>query len=232
MGAFQFAGAARVGSPWTFRLTACLIVLLYALAVLGALRALAQEPAQPEPSASTIPADLELIVHNQFGACFHVAKERIDTGVKYLHPQVGPPWITFLTADLDGDGVEDVVIVARCPSPFADAAGYQYKVVDPSCSNFGYTNPRITSSFSAADPTRQNLLLIIQGAGKEGWRAATPKAKYAIINAPFDSLRLTRVLRSKKQITTAIALVENEGDISNIFWDGKKWRWQEGARGQ
>ena len=233
MGALQFAGGPRVGSPWAFRLTACLIVLLYALAVLGALRAFGQEPAAPAQSPlPAVPADLEQIVQTQFGGCFHVAKERIDTGVKYLHPQAGPPWVIFLTADLDGDGVEDAIIVARCASPFADAAGYDYKVVDPYFTNYGYGNPKVTSSFSAADPTRQNLILIIQGAGKDGWRAATPKSKSVIINAPFDSLRLTRVPRNKKQITTALALIEDEGLTSNIFWDGKKWKWQEGARGQ
>ena len=234
MRSIQFAGGPRVGSPWAFRLTACLLVLLYALVVLGALRAFAQEPAAPpQPSKYDVPADLEEVVQQQFGACFHVAKDRGDvSGVKYLHPQAGPPWVQFLAADLDGDGVEDAIIVARCPSPFADAAGYDYKVIDPYFANYGYGNPRVTSSFSAADPPRQNLILIIEGSGKEGWRAAKPKAKFAIINAPFDSLRLTRVPRNKKQITTAIALVETEGLISNIFWDGKKWKWQEGARGQ
>jgi len=227
----QFAGAPRAGSPWLLRLTACLLVLLYAVAVLGALRVLAQEQAPAPPSKYGIPADLQEVITQQFGGCFELSKDRGTTGVKYLHPQAGPPWVMFLAADLDGDGIEDAVIVARCQAPFADSTGYQYKVIDPYFTNYGYGDPKITSQFSAADPTRQNLLLIIHGSGKEAWRSATPKAKFVVMNAPFDSLRLTKVLAKKKQVVTAVALVETDGNISNIFWDGKKWKWQDGAGG-
>lgn len=227
----QFAGSPRPASHRLSRLTACLLVLLYAIAVLGALRVLAQEPARAAASKYAVPSDLQDVIAQQFGGCFELSTDRGTTGVKYLHPEAGPPWVMFMAADLDGDGVEDAVIVARCKAPFADATGYQYKVIDPYFTNYGYGDPKITSQFSAADPTRQNLLLIIHGSGKEGWRAATPKAKFVVMNAPFDSLRLTKVAARKKQIVTAVALVENDGQVSNIFWDGKKWKWQDGAGG-
>ncbi len=227
-----FPARARIGMPMRFRLIACLAVLLYAVSMLGVLRVLAQEskPAAPPPAPS-VPEGLQQLVTEQFGECFKVAMERSTVGVRYLHPQAGPTWRPFLTADLDGDGVEDAVIVARCSSPMADAGGYEFKVVDPYFSNYGYGNPRITSQFNASDPNRQNLILIIHGAGKEAWRAAKPKAKFVIVNAPFDSLNLTKILRKKNNIIPALALVETEGLVSNLYWDGKKWRWQEGSPG-
>jgi hypothetical protein len=217
-----------MGTPWRLRLTACLVVLLYALGMLGVFRVLAQESKPAAPTA-TIPAGLQELVQQQFGECFKLSLERAATGVKYLHPQAGPTWRPFLAADLDGDGVEDAVIVARCATPMADAGGYDYKVVDPYFTNYGYGNPKVTAQFNVADPNRQNLLLIIHGEGKDAWHAPKPKAKFVIVNAPFDAVNLTRILRKKNTIVPAIALVEADGLVSSVFWDGKKWRWQEGA---
>jgi hypothetical protein len=232
---FQLADGARPGMPLKARLTACLLVLLYALGMLGLLRALAQEPA-PAParmhSVAAVPADLQSLITQQFGPCFQLATERTGTTVKYLHPEAGPPWVPFLVADLDGDGIEDAVIVARCKSPLAEAGGYGYKVIDPYFDHYGYGNPNVTSQFSAADPDRQNLILVIHGAGKEGWRADTPKSKFVVLNAPFASLNLTRVAKKKNVVVPALSLVEAEGLTSNLFWDGKKWKWQEGSTGQ
>ena len=90
----QFAGAPRAGSPWLLRLTACLLVLLYAVAVLGALRALAQEQAPAPQAKYGVPADLQEIITQQFGGCFELSKDRGTTGVTYLHPQAGPPGLS------------------------------------------------------------------------------------------------------------------------------------------
>ncbi len=228
----RFAAGPRPGNSWRLRLIGCLIVFLYAVSMLGVLRVLAQESKPAPPAASAVPAGLQELVREQFGECFQVATERSTTGVKYLHPQAGLPWRPFLAADLDGDGVEDAVIVARCISPMADAGGYEYKVVDPYFANYGYGDPRITGQFNASDPSRQNLILIIHGSGKEAWRASKPKAKFVIINAPFDALNLTKIARKKNVIIPAISLIETEGLVSNLYWDGKKWHWQEGATGQ
>jgi len=226
----RFAGPA-IGTPWKLRLTACLLVLLYAMGVLGVLRALAQE-AKPAETTAAVPEGLQKLVRQQFGECFQIAQERTTIGFKYLHPQAGPQWRPFLAADFDNDGIEDAVIVARCQAPMADAGGYGYKVVDPYLSVYGYGNPKVTAQFNAADPSRQNLILVIHGSGNEAWRAATPKAKFVIVNAPFDALNLTKFARKKHVILPAISLVEGEGLVSSVFWDGKKWRWQDGANGQ
>jgi hypothetical protein len=186
----------------------------------------AQEPAHP-------PADLAAVVKKQFGPCFEVATERSALKVHYLHPQKeGPPWVPFLAADLDGDGVEDAVIVARCKTPLVDQIAHNYKVIDPYYTYYGYGNPKITAQFNASDPERQNLVLVIHGAGKEAWRAATPKAKFVIINLPFDNLSLTQVMHRKRPIA-AISLVENEEQFASaVYWDGKKYRWADTAGNQ
>jgi len=177
------------------------------------------------------PADLADVVKQQFGPCFKLATEpTASTGVKYLHqPQETLPWVPFLTADLDGDGVEDAIIVARCKNPLSDEMNHNYRVVDPYYSNYGYGNPRVTAQFNSSDPNRQNMVLVIHGSGKDAWRSATPKAKFVIINLPFDSLSLTRVNYHKHPVA-AVNLTESEeqgSGSSTIFWDGKKYRWAD-----
>ena len=174
------------------------------------------------------PSDLAEVIKKQFGPCFELATERSAIKVNYLHPKEGGlPWVTFLTADLDGDGVEDAIIVARCKTPLVDEVSHNYRVIDPYYTTYGYGNPRITAQFNSADPYRQNLVLVIHGASKEAWRAATPKAKFVIINLPFDSLSLTKV-SYRKRLIPALSLTEEEQQLSSaVFWDGKKYRWSD-----
>jgi len=181
---------------------------------------------------NVVPPDLAEIVKQQFGPCFKLATERSAAQVKYLHPQdEGLPWVMFLTADLDGDGVEDAIIVARCKMPLSDQAAHNYSVTDPYFTNYGYGNPRITAQFNTSDPNRQNLVLIIHGAGKEAWRAATPKAKFVLINLPFDSLSITKVMLRKHSVQ-AINLIESESQMTSaVYWDGKKYRWSDVSGG-
>jgi hypothetical protein len=186
----------------------------------------------PSPLASAVPAELDAIIRKQFGPCFEIATERANTtGVKYLHPKAATPWVPFLTADLDGDGVEDAVIVARCKTPLADEVAYSYKVLDPYYSNYGYGNPKITAQFNAQDPDHQNLVLVIHGAGNEAWRAATPKAKFVFINLPFDTISLSRIMHRKHPVP-AVSLLEEQQQLSSaVYWDGKKWRWADTGAG-
>jgi hypothetical protein len=184
----------------------------------------AQDRTQPPP-------DLAELVKQQFGPCFEIANERSAVKVNYLHPYPSKEtsWVTFLAADLDGDGVEDAVIVARCKTPLAGEVSHNYKVIDPYYTNYGYGNPKVTAQFNAADPNRQNLVLVIHGSGKEAWRASAPKAKFVIINLPFDSLSLSQITY-RKHAVTALSLIEAEQDLSSaVFWDGKKYRWSDTA---
>jgi hypothetical protein len=131
-------------------------------------------------------------------------------------------------ADLDGDGVPDIVIAARCTNPLMDQDQYNFRVVDPYYSFFGYGNPQITTRFSSDDPeTRGLVLLIIHGSGPEGWRSPTPKAKFVIINLPFKEISVKK-LEVKKKTVMAIYANETGPDetVSATFWDGKKYRYE------
>jgi hypothetical protein len=71
-------------------------------------------PTYIPPSGAAVkkmPGDIQDIVHAQFGPDFTVATEK-SNGLKYVKPQADT-WVPFLVADLDGDGVEVAIIVAR-----------------------------------------------------------------------------------------------------------------------
>ena len=137
----------------------------------------------------------------------------------------GPP--TY-TADLDGDGTEDAVIVAKCTNPLMDETENNFSVVDPYNSFFGYGDTKATSQFASEDPlARGRVLLIIHGAGAEAWRSDAPKAKFVIINLPFKQIAVKKLMVKKKQVM-AIFAEESSADqmTSAVFWDGKKYRYQ------
>jgi len=137
----------------------------------------------------------------------------------------GPP--TY-TADLDGDGIEDAVIVAKCTNPLMDETENNFIVLDPYNSFFGYGDTKATSQFASEDPlARGRVLLIIHGAGPDAWHSAAPKAKFVIINLPFRQIAV-RKLMVKKKAVMAIYAEETSADqmTSVIFWDGKKYRYQ------
>ena len=167
--------------------------------------------AQQAPQPRTPPVDNDF-VQKQFGStCTLVA---------------GPP---LLTADLDGDGIEDAVIVARCTNPLMDEAEKNYKVVDPYNAFFGYGDPKITTQFASENPQLRGLsLLIIHGSGPEAWRSANPKAKFIIINLPFKQLSVKKLTERKKTIMAIYAEEsrEGEGTVSVVFWDGKKYKYR------
>jgi hypothetical protein len=139
-----------------------------------------------------------------------------------LLPEIGAAY-----GDLDGDGVEDVVIAARCKNPLLDQGEHDYKVIDPYYSYFGYGNPKLTTTFSEGDPMRRGLVvLIIHGTGTAGWRSATPKAKYVVVNLPYRNISIRKMTVGKKSIEAVF--VEESGDMgesSAIFFDGKKFRY-------
>jgi len=133
-----------------------------------------------------------------------------------------------LKADLDGDGVEDLVIPARCTSPLMDQGDNDYVVLDPYNSFFGYDNPKVTSAFVADDPARRGYsILVIHGSGPEAWHAATPKAKFMLVNIPFKEVMVKR-LSTKKKSRMGIYVNETGGNAmtSAIFWDGRKYRYE------
>jgi hypothetical protein len=133
-----------------------------------------------------------------------------------------------MVADLNGDGVDDIVIVARCKNPLVDQGDKDYRVIDPMDSFYGYGNPKITTGFAPDDPKLRGIcLLIIHGAGPEAWHSATPLAKFAIINIPVKTITVKRMKMRKNKVVSAIYVEEAGGDemTSAIFWDGHKYRY-------
>jgi hypothetical protein len=151
----------------------------------------------------------------------------------FVHQAFGSEF-TYLPAmgavfgDLDGDGVEDIAIAARCKNPMLDQAEHNFRVIDPLDSFYGYGNPSVTTTFSEGVPERRGLVvLIIHGAGKDAWRSDHPKAKYVIVNMPYQEISIRKLDISKKKTVDALYVKEaaDTGESSAVFFDGKKFRY-------
>jgi hypothetical protein len=178
-----------------------------------------------DPAIKTSP-ELQEIVNKQFGPDFEIAwKKSAGTGFKY-RIEKQEKWTPFIFADIDGDGVEDAVIVARSKSPMSGESQYQYRVIDPYFAAYGYGDPKITSTMTGEDPDSHTLVLVIHGAGKEAWRAAVPKAKFVMVNLPIENIAVRQKM-VKKHLVGAIDPQSPESNGAMVVWDGKKYRWVE-----
>jgi hypothetical protein len=188
---------------------------------------------QAAPAAKAqVPEDLAKVVKEQFGPDCKVAMERSSIVVNY-RTKTDDKWNPFLTADLDHDGVPDAVIIARCENPVARKDEFGYVMTDPYMAYHGYGDPKITQEFASGDPMQGHVVLIIHGAGAEGWRAAKPKAKFLVLNLPFNKLDITHVVAKKgKPPVDALLLQEGETMSSVVWWDGKKYRWRDSMGNQ
>ncbi|HUA16290.1 MAG TPA: hypothetical protein VMG31_13420 [Verrucomicrobiae bacterium] len=174
-----------------------------------------KEPPPPPPAHATSPspAVTDDFIHKQFGEnCSLLA---------------GPPQFV---ADLDDDGVLDLVVAARCKDPMADRDEYSFSVADPYDAFLGYGDVKVTSTFASDEPERRGVsLLIIHGFGSDAWRAEKPKAKFLLINLPFKTLTVKR-MTTKKRIMLGIYMEESgegEDTSSVLYWDGKKYKYQQ-----
>jgi hypothetical protein len=202
-----------------------LIVVTVALVACCAFAQAADAPSGAKPSA-----DLQATVKNQFGPDFTLVEAAPikEIGGAMIVERRKIAWTSLLTGDLDGDGVEDAVIVARNKNALIGADAYQYLVVDPFHERYGWGNTKITGEFNTHDPLHNIHMLVIHGAGHNGWRAETPKAKYVLINIPFEQMSLARAMLKKKPVD-AIRVEESDTISSLIFWDGKKYRYTPGG---
>jgi hypothetical protein len=180
-------------------------LLAFLVAFLGP--AFSQTSSQAAPAPRKIDNDF---VQQQFGNQFTLLAE--------IQPVFG---------DLNGDGVDDVVIAARCKNPMLDQAEHDYTVVDPYYDFFGYGDPKLTTTFSEPDPKRRGLvILVIHGDGPNTWRSATPKAKYVIVNLPYRMVTVRKMKLGKKNIEAIYVEEASEfGESSAVFFDGKKFRY-------
>jgi len=181
------------------------------------------------------PRFVSLLVASGLGLAFTASAQQASEPVvdnAFVEQQFGSNCkligMPSLRGDLDGDGVEDLVIPAHCNSPLMDQAENSYVVIDPYNTFFGYGNPKVTTAFVADDPQRRGFsLLVIHGAGPEAWHAAVPKAKFMLVNIPFRDVRVRKLQVKKKVVHMAIYVAETGGDsmTSVVYWDGKKYRY-------
>ena len=123
--------------------------------------------------------------------------------------------------------IEDVVIAARCKNPLLDQAEHEYAVIDPYYTFFGYGDPKVTMTFVEDSPAKRGLVvLIIHGTGPESWHSATPKAKYVVINLPYQTLSVRKMRLKKKTVQAIYAEEGNElHETSALFFDGKNYKY-------
>jgi hypothetical protein len=176
-------------------------------------------PAWAQAPAVSMPAAAERAVSHKIDNEF--VQQQFGDQFTFL-PEIGAAY-----GDLDGDGVEDIVIAARCKNPMLDQGDHNFSVIDPYNEFFGYGDPRMTTTFSEGDPQQRGLVvLVIDGAGASAWRNKTPKAKYVIVNLPFKTMSVRR-FKTRKRSVEAI-YVEEAGEMgtsSALFFDGKKFRY-------
>jgi hypothetical protein len=174
-----------------------------------------KQPPPPPPARAKYPspAVTDDFIHKQFGEnCSLIA---------------GPPQFV---ADLDADGIDDLVVAARCKTPMVDRDEYSFVVADPYNTFLGYSDVKVTSTFASDEPERRGLsLLIIHGTEKNAWRAETPKGKFLMINLPFKTLSVKKLALKKKTILGIYMEERGEGEDTSsvLYWDGKKYRYEQ-----
>ena len=152
-------------------LLSVLAVCLLPASVLGEQPAAAPAASSAASSAAQPLPDPAAYVAQQFGSSFNV------------DPKVPP-----LFGDLDGDGNEDVVLVATSATPLLSQQQFHYKVEDPYDGYFGTGDVKITSTFTLHfDGSARDILIVFN------WRQPQdPKhiTKFVLINTPFDTLSI------------------------------------------
>ncbi len=184
----------------------CLVISLCSPLVAGDKKKdAAAAPAVVSPTGTgTGPADPKAYVLAQFGPA-----------LKYL-PKFPP-----IVADFDQDGAEDIVLVVTGKNPLLDEAEFHYKTIDPYNGFFGWGDPKDTLQFATAEAEPRFLAIV------HNWKSETPKAKFVMINLVFEKMYFARYVNKKKKVLPCIEVEDRTQLTSDVFWDGKKWKWAD-----
>jgi hypothetical protein len=163
-----------------------------------------------ELSAQTAPAkvpeqvvqkpDVAALVAKEFGESYKVATD-----------------IAPIFADFDGDGKQDMAVVATGDNPLMGEGSHNYKTLDPYNASFGYGNPKVTMAFNTSEKSARYILIL------HSWQA--PLSKFVLVNVPFEKLRVGHMLKKKKAID-ALEAVDVTGVQGAVYFDGKKYKWE------
>jgi hypothetical protein len=187
-----------------------------ALALLLTVSVSAQKKAPPPPPAHAkipSPAVTDEFIHKEFGDNCSLL-----------------PGPAQFTGDLDGDGIDDLVVAAKCKNPMADQNEYTFLVADPYSTFLGFGDVKVTSTFASDVPERRGVsLLIIHGAETDAWQAEKPSAKFLLINLPFKTLTVKRYALKKKTVLGIYMEEQGEGENTSsvLYWDGKKYKYMQ-----
>jgi hypothetical protein len=190
--------------------------LAFALLVVTVAASFAADKKQPPPppahAKTPVPAVTNEYVHKEFGDDCSL----LDGPAQFV-------------ADIDGDGVDDLIVAGRCKNPMIDRAEYGFSVADPYNSFLGFGDVKVTSGFASDEPDRKGVcLLIVHGVGPDAWRSDKAKPKFVLINLPFKTLTVKRLALKKKTVIGVYMEERGEGEqtASVVYWDGKKYRYQ------